>query len=66
MCKNPEMIADQKCIDFNMKTRRFGQFSAPSYRGDTCWLAGWLAWWLAGKLASRQAGRLAAGTPIYV
>ena len=64
------MIADQNCIDFNTKTRRFGHFSGPSYRGDTCWLAGWLAWWLAGKLAGKLAGWLvgwlAAGTPIYV
>ena len=64
------MIADQNCIFFKMKTREFRHFSSPSYRGDTCWLAGWLAWWLAGKLAGRLAGWLvgwlAAGTPIYV
>ena len=64
------MIADQHCIDFITKTREFGHFSGPSYKGDTCWLASWLAWWLAGKLAGKLAGWLvgwlAAGTPIYV
>ncbi len=37
------MILSQNCIDFDMKTFRFGHISGPSYRGaHVGWPAGWV------------------------
>ena len=57
--RNPEIIAEQICIDFDTQTYRFGYFSGPSNRvAHAGWPAGWLVGWLAASSAS--------GTPTCV
>ena len=52
------MIVSQNCIDFDMKTYRFGHFSGPSYRrAHAGWPAGWLVGWLAGWLGHPNASK---------
>ena len=52
------MIVNQKCVDFDTKTYRFGHFSGPSNRGAHAgWPAGWLVGWLAGSLGHQNASK---------